>query len=196
VAQADGLLTKIEFLMLEDHILIRRAATELTCNLVAGSDSVFKKYSDGNPAKSRLHILIALSDVEDLPTRLGASGALAILTSSPDTCRSLFELECEHHRVLPILTTLINPLPVSDELDVRTTPDLGQVHRGVVCIRNFFINLDPTLRKRLKEEVELTDMINGLITTMKGNTEKAEILRPTAEALKCLMDLGIPIPGM
>jgi Myosin-binding striated muscle assembly central len=196
VAQADGLLTKIEFLMLDDHVLIRRAATELTCNLVAGSDTVFKKYTDGNPAKSRLHILIALSDVEDLPTRLAASGALASLTSSPDACRSLYELEHEHRRVLPILTTLINPLPGPDEPHGRTGPDPGQVHRGVMCIRNFFINLDPSHRKRLKEETELTDIINGLITVMKANTEKAEILRPTVETLKCLMDLGIRIPGM
>ena len=196
VAQADGLLTKIEFLMLEDHVLIRRAATEITCNLVAGSDSAFKKYSDGNAAKSRLHILIALSDVEDLPTRLAASGTLASLTSSPDTCRSLYELEREDHRVLPILTTLINPLPGSGELPVTTAPDPGLVHRGVVCIRNFFVKLEPTFRKQLKEETELTDVINGLIAVMKANTEKAEILRPTAEALKCLMDLGVCIPGM
>ncbi len=196
VARADGLLTKIEFLMLEDHVLVRRAATELTCNLVAGADSAFEKYSDGNAAKSRLHILIALSDVEDIPTRLAASGALASLTSSPDTCRSLYELERDHRGVLPILTTLINPLPGSDEPRIRTNPDPGLVHRGVVCIRNFFINLEPTLRKRLKEETELTDIINGLIAVMKGNTENTEILRPTGEALKCLMDLGVGIPGI
>jgi len=195
VAQADGLLTKIEFLMLEDHVLIRRAATEITCNLVAGSDSAFKKYSDGNAAKSRLHILIALSDVEDLPTRLAASGTLASLTSSPDACRSLYELERDNHRVLPILTTLINPFPGSGEPPVTTAPDPGLVHRGVVCIRNFFVNLEPTLQKQLKEEAELTDIINGLIATMKANTEKADVLRATAETLKCLMDLGVCIPS-
>ncbi|KAI0004191.1 ARM repeat-containing protein [Russula compacta] len=196
VAQAGGVLTKIEFLMLEDHVLIRRAATELTCNLVAGSDSVFKRYSDGNAAKSRLHVLLALSDVEDLPTRLAASGALASLTSSPDACRSLYELERDHRRVLPILTTFVVPLSGSDEPHVRTPPNPGMVHRGVVCIRNFFINLEPTLRKRLKEETELTDITNGLIAVMKANAEKADILRPTAEVLKCLMDLGVPIPGI
>jgi hypothetical protein len=195
VAQADGLLTKIEFLMLEDHVLIRRAATELTCNLVAGTDSVFKKYADGNPAKSRLHILIALSDVEDVPTQLAASGALASLTSSPATCQSLYELECDHHSVLPIFASLINPSR-SDEPHIRSGPDTGLVHRGAVCIRNFFINLEPTLRKQLKEETDLTDVTNGLIAAMKDNGEKVEILRPIAEALKCFMDLGVSIPGI
>ena len=192
VAQADGVLTKIEFLMLEDHVLIRRAATELICNLVAGSDSVFKRYSDGNAAKSRLHILVALSDVEDLPTRLAASGALASLTASPDTCRSLYELECDHRRILSILITLIDPSFGSDEPHINASPDPGMVHRGVVCIRNLFINLEPTLRERLKEVSDLTDILNALIAVTKGNAEKPEILQPTAEALKCLMDLGVP----
>ncbi|KAI9512879.1 ARM repeat-containing protein [Russula earlei] len=195
VAHAEGLLTKIEFLMLEDHVLIRRAATELTCNLVAGSENVFKRYSEGNPAKSRLQILVALSDVDDLPTRLAASGALASLTSSPDACRSLYELEQSNHRVLPVLTTLIAPLSGSNEPYISTPPDHAMVHRGVVCIRNFFINLEPNLRNRVKE-TDLTDLINGLTAIMKGNTGKAEIIQPTAEVLKSLMDLGVVMPGI
>jgi hypothetical protein len=195
VAKADGLITKIEFLMLEDHVLIRRAATELTCNLIAGSDSVFERYSDGNPAKSRLHILVALSDVEDLPTRLAASGALASLTSSPSACCSLYELERDHRRIFAIFKTLIDPSSPEPESDARAPPDPGMLHRGVVCIRNFLINLDPTLRNRLKEDTELTIITNGLVTVMKGNVKNAEILRPTMEALKCLVDLGIVIPG-
>jgi hypothetical protein len=196
VAQADGLLTKIEFLMLEDHVLIRRAATELICNLVACSDNVFKRYSDGNAAKSRLHILVALSDVEDLPTRLAASGALASLTSSPDTCRSLYELERDQRRILSILTTIIDPSFGSDEPHGKASPDPGMVHRGVVCIRNLFINLEPTLRERMKEESDLTDILNVLIGVTKGNAGKPEILQPTAEALKCLVDIGVPTPDI
>lgn len=196
VAKADGLITKIEFLMLEDHVLIRRAATELTCNLVAGSDSVFERYSDGNAAKSKLHILVALSDVEDLPTRLATSGALASLTASPAACRSLYELERDHRRIFSIFKTLIDPSSPGLESDATELPDPGMLHRGVVCIRNFMINLDPTLRNKLREDTELTNITNGLVTVMKGNVENAEILRPTMEALKCLVDLGIVIPGV
>ncbi|KAH9004306.1 ARM repeat-containing protein [Lactarius hatsudake] len=194
VAKADGLITKIEFLMLEDHVLIRRAATELICNLVAGSDSVFERYSDGNAAKSKLHILVALSDVEDLPTRLAASGALAGLTSSPNACRSLYELERDNRRIFSIFKTLIDPS--SPDSDAGAPPDPGTLHRGVVCVRNFLINLDLTLRNKLKEDTELTNITNGLVAVIKGNVENAEILRPTLEALKCLTDLGIAIPGV
>ncbi|KAF8272860.1 microfilament motor [Lactarius quietus] len=131
VANADGLITKIEFLMLEDHVLVRRAATELTCNLVAGSDSIFERYSDGPAAKSRLHILVALSDVEDLPTRLAASGALASLTSSPNACRSLYELERDNRRIFSIFRTLVDPTSPEPESDPRKPPDPGMLHRGV-----------------------------------------------------------------
>jgi hypothetical protein len=199
VAQANGLVAKVESLMLEDHVLVRRAATELTCNLMAGSESLFTRYSDGNAAKSRLHVLVALSDVEDLPTRLAASGALACLTSSHNACRSLYELERDHHRFLSILTTLIDPLSpesASDGSHTRTPADPGAIHRGVVCVRNFFANLDPALWKSLKEETDLKDLTNGLITAMKGNAGNAEILRPAAEALKSLMALGVVIPGI
>ncbi|KAI0307946.1 hypothetical protein B0F90DRAFT_1678778 [Multifurca ochricompacta] len=175
VAKANGLVAKIEFLMLEDHVLIRRAATELTCNLMAGSDVVFKRYSDSNSAKSRLHVLAALSDVDDLPTRLAASGALASLTSSPIACRLLYELECDHHRLIPILTTLIDkPLPGSESVESPTRTPL----------------------MLLKEETELKDLTTALIVVVKDNTENVEILRPAAEALKCLMDLGVVVPGV
>ncbi|KAG8709627.1 hypothetical protein FRC11_005374, partial [Ceratobasidium sp. 423] len=91
---ADGVLKpvgarRIEELMLEEHKMVRRAAVELLCNLV-GSEEIWKRYTgegeDVNQTskaiQSRLHVLMALSDVEDLPTRRAASGALAMLTSS------------------------------------------------------------------------------------------------------------------
>jgi hypothetical protein len=68
-------------------------------------------------------------------------------------------------------------------------------HRVVVCIRNLFINLESVLRERLKESPDLTGVLNGLIVVSKGNAEKPEILQPTAEALKCLMDLGVLTSG-
>ncbi|KAI0046620.1 microfilament motor [Auriscalpium vulgare] len=137
VAKADGLLLKVELLMLEDHTLIRRAATELLCNLLAGSDDVYERYTgDGTSegAKSKLHVLVALSDVDDLQTRLAASGALATLTSSPHACRSLYDLEIERHRVMRIFIQLIDPSALDAEDDEPSAAsDPGLVHRGIVC---------------------------------------------------------------
>ncbi|KAI0033976.1 microfilament motor [Vararia minispora EC-137] len=141
VAKAKGLISKVEFLMLEDHTLIRRAATELLCNLMAGSEDAFERYTgDGKSesAKSRLHIFLALSDVQDPPTRLAASGALAILTASPHACKLLYALEENRHRVLRTFIQLLDPTLLGEEnkdqeksgVLVPTLPDPGLVHRG------------------------------------------------------------------
>ncbi|EJD03816.1 uncharacterized protein FOMMEDRAFT_106001 [Fomitiporia mediterranea MF3/22] len=143
IAQAEGVFSKLEFLMLEEHRLVRRAATELICNLVSGSEMAFNRFSgdgDGSPessgslnqSKSRLHILIALADVDDEPTRLAASGALAVLTSSPTACKLVMLLEFEHHRVFPVLKQLIYPEQDEEEHDSgESHPNPGLVHRGV-----------------------------------------------------------------
>lgn len=213
ITQTDGLLSKIEFLLLEENLLVRRAATELLCNLVSGSELAFNRYSgdgDGssessgslNQSKSRLHVLIALADVDDEPTRLAASGALAVLTASPTACRLLMLLEFEHHRVFLALKELIDPSEEAEEAQeeqgertVQTNP--GLVHRGAVCVRNIFINLsDDALRSKLASEAVRHGMVDALANIIKaagqGNGTEA-VLRPTAEALKWLMDSGVNV---
>ncbi|OSX67091.1 hypothetical protein POSPLADRAFT_1042364 [Postia placenta MAD-698-R-SB12] len=122
VARAEGLLNKVELLMLEDHTLVRRAATELICNLAGGCEEVFNRYGGEASAasKSKLQVLVALCDVDDVPTQLAASGAVAILTSSPDACQSLLELQEERHKVLPILGQLIDPAVMSTTSESRS----------------------------------------------------------------------------
>ncbi|KAI0322995.1 armadillo-type protein [Amylostereum chailletii] len=203
VAKAKGLVSKVEFLMLEDHALIRRAATELLCNLMAGSDEIFDRYAgDGSSdgAKSKLHVLLALSDVDDLPTRLAASGALATLTASPHACRSLYSLEQEHGRVIRTFVQLIDPsiLDTHDDQDRDGSSfapsDPGLVHRGVVCIQNFLENLDAELVTSLIGTPEAKLLLQALVKVLKENGGKPEVLRPTAEALKRLMNVGMELP--
>ncbi|EIW66476.1 hypothetical protein M231_03011 [Tremella mesenterica] len=85
------ILTKIEELTIDHNTLIRRAATQLVCNLVS-CEKAFEAWSgeDGNfRSKERLNILAVLSNGDDLSTRLAAGGALAILTESRETCKRL-----------------------------------------------------------------------------------------------------------
>ncbi|KAI5120855.1 hypothetical protein M0805_007042 [Coniferiporia weirii] len=206
-ARAEGLLSKVELFLLEEHRLVRRAATELICNLVSGSEYAFNRFSgEGfssssgrlNKSKSLLHILVALADVEDEPTRLAASGALAVLTGSPTACHLALLLELEHHRVLPVLKQLIDPTSEEENQDGETctTPNYGLVHRGVVCVRNLFLNLpDENLRSKFANEAVNHGLLNALVKIMKSagqsNAVKA-VLQPTAEALKWLADSGAP----
>ncbi|KII94263.1 hypothetical protein PLICRDRAFT_422048 [Plicaturopsis crispa FD-325 SS-3] len=196
IAKTDGILNKVELLLLEDHALVRRAAMELICNLIAGSDDVFERYGGAGASKSKQQVLLALSDVDDLPTRLAASGALATLTTAPSACTALFSLHLERHRVLPILAQLIDPSLAAaldgDEEDERSDlqGDPGLVHRGVICTRNFLLSItDVKAKKDMAKEagdVGLTAALAGLV---KGGVGEP-VLSPTVQAVKWLVDVG------
>ncbi|KAH9923665.1 armadillo-type protein [Fomitopsis serialis] len=189
VARADGLLNKVELLMLEDHTLVRRAATELVCNLVGGCEEVYNKFGGEKAAasKSKLQVLVALCDVDDLQTRLAASGAVATLTTSPDACQSLLELQRERKRVLPVLGNLAEVNGDDDDEEKSVAPHPGLVHRGVVCIRNLFLSLATEA-----ERVGIVRALVGVVQASSANLD-APALRPTAETLKWLLESGIQI---
>lgn len=217
VAHADGLLNKVELLMLEDHTLVRRASVELICNMIAGSDDVFNKYGggEGEGPRRKLQILVAMCDVEDLPTRLAASGAVATVSISPVACKHLLELQKEKHRVLSILGQLIDPfiVPVPDqqsgveevENDDGTSAsqrqaeeaDPGLVHRGVIAIRNFFVAIseDKEAFKQVASEAKDTGIIQALTQVFKANSanRSSPVARSVAEALRCVLDSGVSI---
>jgi hypothetical protein len=194
VAKADGLVNKVELLLLEDHTLVRRASVELICNLIVGSDEVFERYAgDNSGSASKIHILLALSDVEDIPTRLAASGALATLTAAPDVCKTLIDLQFERHRFLPIMTQLIDPaaLPASlkDEQIVETNP--GLVHRGVACVLNVFKNVgDKDIRGKISNDGKDSGLLQALIQLAKGKGVSSDpsVMYQAAEALKALAE--------
>lgn len=198
VAEAEGLLNKTEFLLLEDHTLIRRAAMELICNLITGSDDVFDKYGGqgASGSKSKLQVLVALSDVDDGATRIAASGALATVTASPHACRVLFELQMDRHRVLPIFTQLVNPTASeeSDEPEDATT-NAGLLHRGLVCVRNLLASLDEPSLRSLIPDAQSSGLVAGLVRVVKSNvtSQNMTILQPAAESLKRLLDGGASV---
>ncbi|KAJ7897177.1 P-loop containing nucleoside triphosphate hydrolase protein [Mycena olivaceomarginata] len=115
IAKADGLLNSVELLLLEEHMLVRRASMELICNLISGSDDVFERYGGAenvHGTKSKLQIVLAMSD-------------------------GLIALQFERHRMLPILAQLIDPSTAPrDEDEEIMAGDPGLVHRGIVCARN------------------------------------------------------------
>ena len=210
VANTPHILNKVELLMLEDHTLMRRAATELICNLVAGSEQVFEKYAGASDetalstsrdrsSKSKIHILVAMSDVEDLPTRLAASGALAMLTSVQTACQAIFDLQTERHRAFTVLAQLIDPSihaegdDATDEESSVGISDPGLVHRGVTCIRNLLSNLQsPSHRDALKVELKKAGwpvVFEKLLKGELGSFAEA-VLGPATEVKERLVTLS------
>jgi hypothetical protein len=193
VAKADGLLGSVELLLLEEHTLVRRASMELICNLISGSDTVFERYGgveNTSGTKSKLQIVLAMSDVADLGTRLAASGALATLTDAPSACEGLVALQLERHRMLPILAQLIDPstCPQNDDEEGSMESDPGLVHRGIVCARNVLLSIqNEKTRKQIAKEAGEAGLVQGLVNVVKSSPGEA-VLRPAMEALKCMMD--------
>ncbi|PBK76854.1 hypothetical protein ARMSODRAFT_1012068 [Armillaria solidipes] len=186
IADSDGLLNRVELLLLEDHVLIRRASMELICNLIAGSEKVFERYggsaSGNSGVKSKVQVLLALSDVEDIPTRLAASGALATVTTESGACQALLDLQRERHRAVPILAQLIDPSTDTEAVDAESHP--GLLHRGVVCARNILANVDDSnVLSEILQDAGTAGLTKALVNIVKTNPNP-QVVQPAAEALK------------
>lgn len=108
----------IEDLLLHNNVLLRRAATELICNLTPFPGGA-AKFADGTTkARKRVHLLLAMADVEDIATRRAAGGALAMLVEYGPVIEAIIALE----RGLEIVLGLVGD------------GDQGVVHRGLVVL--------------------------------------------------------------
>jgi protein unc-45 len=143
----------IETLLLNDNPLLQRASTELLCNLVVCQRGA-EKFIPGekNPsAVSRLHLLLALADVEDVHTRRAAGGALAMVTDFEEVCMGLLEVERGVERVGRM---------VEDQ-------DEECGFRGVVCVRNLVGNGGAEARRQMRQSG-----VAGKIELMKSKNER------------------------
>lgn len=128
----------IEELLLSNNTMVRRASTELVCNLVQCPTGV-ELFADGSKAaERRVHILLAMADVDDPQTRKAAGGALAMITRFEEANTAILARD----RGVEIILELIDGEPSEDI-----------VHRGVVCIMQIVCAAGGTNGKRAKESV-------------------------------------------
>ncbi|GMK55916.1 hypothetical protein CspeluHIS016_0209720 [Cutaneotrichosporon spelunceum] len=219
-------IDKVEELMLDDNNLVRRAATELVCNLVNseagfayfageadGKESNAKVETGGKGVRStaRLGVLLLLTDVDDLPTRLAASGALAILTESPTACAAVVAggaISGSQRTVWDRLGDLFEPggeRPDVEDTDgqvraVQTVssapPDMGLAHRGAVIVANLleYVSELPkaeakTVRQSIAES-RLEDRLTGAARalTQSRQEEGMQIAMMLAQTKKLFVE--------
>ncbi|KAL2416557.1 hypothetical protein ABEF95_003766 [Exophiala dermatitidis] len=171
----------IEDLLLGNNNMLRRAACELICNLTtipAGAE----KFADGSKrASTRLHILVAMADVDDLPTQRAAGGAIAMLTEQfpLPVGSALLDLERGPEIVLELC---------------RDEDDPGVVHRGLVIVRNLLCAPDDEehaaqLVQRANDAFIKAGAVEKLKSCMRKVRDPA-LLQVGVEALKVLVDNG------
>lgn len=163
---------KLEDLLLSKNTYIQRAACELVCNLIALSPTGFTKFlptganHDRNPRYSqRLHILLALSDVDDDPTRSAASGALAILTEHPPVVERLLGFE----RGIEIILRLCEE------------ENEGVLHRGLVCVDNM-VSANKTAGEKFRN-AGAVEKVTASLKRVKDRT----VLAVGVETMKALV---------
>ncbi|XP_075145406.1 unc-45 myosin chaperone [Haematobia irritans] len=153
-------LSKIEFYLMENHLLLTRAAAQCICNMVL-SDVVVQKFEGDN---DRVKFMALLCEEEDEETVKACAGSLAILTSVSKKCvKKILEVKSW----LEILHILIaNPSP-----DVQ--------HRGTVVILNM-INAGEDIARQLFE-TDIMELLSGLSQLPDETRAKARQV-----ALECL----------
>ncbi|KAJ2506374.1 SWI5-dependent HO expression protein 4 [Coemansia sp. RSA 2052] len=177
----------VETCVLSEHPLVRRAATELVCNLVY-DPKVFERYAAGSDKgiplleeecrivelpsddeeevdvdvgaaefsyrSQRLHLLVALADVDDVPTRSAAAGALAVLSSDPRCCRYLFLI---HPRASDVLLAL-----AADDTDGDKQMEMAFKHRVAVIWANAASCGDARVCAKLREQVKIAESLREM----------------------------------
>lgn len=177
----EGGLQRVEVYLMEDHLMLCRAAAQLICNM-AVSEDVIKIHEKSN---DRVKFLALLCKEEDEDTAMAAAGALAILTSaSKICCAKLFEPV----EWLDILHTLVaNPSPAVQ-------------HRGAVIIYNVIESSQELAEKLLNTDI--MELLYGLSQLPDDTREKARKVAQecvvAAEKRKIIMkkpgDADIPDP--
>ncbi|KAL4887506.1 myosin-binding striated muscle assembly central-domain-containing protein [Aspergillus karnatakaensis] len=161
---------QVEDLLLSKNPLIQRAACELVCNLMTCESGIIKMADGTKRAAQRLHILLALTDAEDLTTRLAAGGALAMLTE--------FD---------PVIAGVLDrPRGVQLLLNLCQEEEDGLVHRGVTCVRNLTCAASGDIGRRSIEIVKHSGGVE-VLTNMLKKTCNQLVLQLGVEALKPLV---------
>ena len=161
----------IEDLVLNKNTLVQRAATQLICNLVNCPLGV-ELYADESPtAARRMHIMLAIADVEDVATRCAAAGALAIVTEFEGAVKAILARD----RGMEIILGL-----VEDE-----SGDRGITHRACVCVMNAVCQASDTGKgaKRKLKELGGERILNDVMIVCKDEGPIVQCVRQALQAL-------------
>ncbi len=163
---------RIEDLLLGNNVLVQRAATQLVCNLVTSPLGV-ELFADESPAAARrIHILLAMADVEDAATRSAAAGTLAVVTEFEGAVKAILARETGMEIMLGL---------VDDE-----SGDRGIVHRACVCVMNAVCQNSDT-GKRAREELKKlggVETLDGLMTDYQDEDQIMQCVKKALQALK------------
>ncbi|KAL7422436.1 SWI5-dependent HO expression protein 4 [Cryptotrichosporon argae] len=189
-------MDRVDELMLDTNVLVRRAAVELACN-VAASEPGFMRFTgetaDARPAtpaalartRGRLNVLVVLTDADDAPTRTAATGALAILTQSHVACRLVLQEQGitsdNPSNTWRRVARLLDPDPAKGDLAFRAAWFAQQL-----------IDYVDTLEEGKDREMEriresgIEDRLRDVLVARVQDGDRWGMVQPLAECLKAI----------
>lgn len=157
----------VEDLLLSSHSWIQRGACELVCNLMTCEAGIVQ-YADGTKrAGQRLHVLLALTDTDDVATRRAAGGALAMLTEFESVAAAILE----------------RPRGVALLLDLCRDTDESLQHRGVACVCNLTNQATGDIGRRARAAVQSEGGVETVVALVQRSSNAA-VMQTGVEALK------------
>ncbi|KAF3936208.1 hypothetical protein ABW19_dt0204114 [Dactylella cylindrospora] len=160
----------VEELLMYHNDMVQRAAVELVCNLMVSPETV-ALFANGPRSGNRLQILLAIVRTDDVPARLAAGGALAMLTEWDAGVAAVLKREGAVQRCLEMCEDV----------------DAGVMFRGVVVVRNLVIIGGEDGKKKVKDaggKTVMETVAKGLVTRGGGDAELKGLL---VEVLRELM---------
>ncbi|PPJ57531.1 hypothetical protein CBER1_06266 [Cercospora berteroae] len=160
---------RLEDLLFSSNTLVSRASVELICNLMASPAGVAKYADCSKDANRRLHVLLALTDAEDLATRRAAGGAVAMLTEWDSAVTAVLD----HGKGVELVVGMCED-EESDEMR----------HRGFACVLNL-VSAPGEIGERGSKILKEKGMVEALKNALRA-TKSQEVLGLGVEVLKKL----------
>ena len=188
------IFNRIEESLTNDNTLVRRAATELICNLMS-SEAGYLEYTATSNARtaSRLRLMLILTGSDDLATRLAAGGTIATITESYEACATLLK-EKERSAWSRVISYMEyqdeeedeegNAIPVISSLP----PDEASIYRAAIILHNlltYVTGLGEVPRKEELKRVKEAGVQDALMRVLRSKVGN-ETLEPVVECLKLL----------
>jgi len=148
--------TILDDLLLHSNKNIQRATVEMICNLMP-LYSAARLFVDGTLlARKRLHILLALTNAEDLGTRSAAGGALAMLTGWEEATPEILNSKSSIGRILELC---------EDE-------SVACAHRGLATIDNILRTQDNIVNDKVVQAVKTEGGVKIMVQIISSAKEE------------------------
>ena len=186
-------LSDLQDLLLHDNTLVRRATTELICNLstTASANQFYRPPPPRNsdPISYRvpppLHLLIILISSDDLPTRTAASGAIAALCDASVEISRAILLDEEEKRGKKTLEIIINLAALPQVGSAGAWEDSPLAMRGCSIVFSLLEHV-AAMGKKEKDLALRRFVEQGLEEKFKRSTGLEEVREGCMEMLRGL----------